>query len=72
MAQLERFQMLIGGKAVDAASGKTFESQNPYTGEPWALIPDGGPEDVEVRHISHPAPRGPVHDLPEFLGVHGR
>jgi aldehyde dehydrogenase (NAD+) len=48
MAQLERFQMLIGGKAVDAASGKTFESQNPYTGEPWALIPDGGPEDVDL------------------------
>ena len=48
MAQLERFQMLIGGKSVDAASGKTFESQNPYTGEPWALIPDGGPEDVDL------------------------
>jgi aldehyde dehydrogenase (NAD+) len=47
MAQLERFRMLIGGEAVDAASGRTFESQNPYTGEPWALIPDGGPEDVD-------------------------
>jgi acyl-CoA reductase-like NAD-dependent aldehyde dehydrogenase len=48
MAELERFRMLIGGKAVDAASGKTFESQNPYTGEPWATVPDGGPEDVDA------------------------
>ncbi|MGD9526315.1 aldehyde dehydrogenase [Pseudonocardia sp.] len=45
---LERFQMLIAGKAVDALSGRTFESQNPYTGEPWAVLPDGGPEDVDA------------------------
>ncbi|MCD2196889.1 aldehyde dehydrogenase [Actinomycetospora endophytica] len=47
MADLEQFRMLIGGKAVDAISGRTFESQNPYTGENWASIPDGGPEDVD-------------------------
>src|SRR6201999_1461448 len=29
-------------------SGRTFESENPYTGEPWAVIPDGGPEDVDA------------------------
>jgi acyl-CoA reductase-like NAD-dependent aldehyde dehydrogenase len=46
--QLERFQMVIGGKPVDALSGKTFESQNPYTGEPWAQVPDGGPEDIDA------------------------
>jgi acyl-CoA reductase-like NAD-dependent aldehyde dehydrogenase len=40
--------MLIGGKATGAISGKTFESQNPYTGLPWALVPDGGPEDVDA------------------------
>lgn len=48
MAELEQFRMLIGGEAVDAASGTTFESQNPYTGESWATIPDGGPEDVDA------------------------
>ncbi|MBV9919378.1 MAG: aldehyde dehydrogenase family protein, partial [Pseudonocardia sp.] len=48
MAELEKFSMLIGGKAVGALSGKTFQSQNPYTGEPWAEIPDGGPEDVDA------------------------
>jgi aldehyde dehydrogenase (NAD+) len=45
---MERFQMLVGGQAVDAISGRTFESQNPYTGGPWAVVPDGGPEDVDA------------------------
>ncbi|MDT7618836.1 MAG: (Z)-2-((N-methylformamido)methylene)-5-hydroxybutyrolactone dehydrogenase [Pseudonocardiales bacterium] len=48
MAELERFRMLIGGQAVDAVSGSTFESQNPYTGEAWAQVPDGGPADVDA------------------------
>ncbi len=48
MADLEPFRMLIGGKPVDALSGRTFESQNPYTGRAWARIPDGGPEDVDA------------------------
>ncbi|HEY2270256.1 MAG TPA: aldehyde dehydrogenase [Streptosporangiaceae bacterium] len=46
--QLETFRMLIGGKPVDAMSGKTFQSENPYTGRPWAVVPDGGPEDVDA------------------------
>lgn len=45
---MERFRMLIGGEAVDARSGSTFDSQNPYTGQPWAQVPDGGPEDVDA------------------------
>jgi acyl-CoA reductase-like NAD-dependent aldehyde dehydrogenase len=45
---VEQFRMLIGGKAVDAISGRTFESQNPYTGRPWASVPDGGPDDVDA------------------------
>jgi acyl-CoA reductase-like NAD-dependent aldehyde dehydrogenase len=48
VADLEHFRMVIGGKPVDALSGRTFESQNPYTGEPWAVVPDGGPEDVDA------------------------
>src|SRR4051812_36506386 len=46
--ELQRFSMLIGGRAVDAISGATFESQNPYTGQAWALVPDGGPADVDA------------------------
>ena len=48
MSDLEKFRMLIGGRAVDAASGKTFESQNPYTGASWASVPDGGRDDVDA------------------------
>jgi aldehyde dehydrogenase (NAD+) len=48
VAERERFRMTIGGKPVDAVSGRTFASPNPYTGEAWADIPDGGPEDVDL------------------------
>ncbi|MBO0874605.1 MAG: aldehyde dehydrogenase [Pseudonocardia sp.] len=47
-SELERFRMLIGGKAVDALSGATFESRNPFSGHPWAVIPDGGEQDVDA------------------------
>jgi acyl-CoA reductase-like NAD-dependent aldehyde dehydrogenase len=46
--ELTQFKMVIGGKAVDAISGRTFESQNPFTGRPWSLVPDGSPEDVDA------------------------
>ena len=45
---LETFKLFINGKNVDALSGKTFESLNPYTGKPWARLADGGPEDVDA------------------------
>ncbi|MEJ8278876.1 aldehyde dehydrogenase [Pseudonocardia spirodelae] len=48
MAELETFRMLIGGKPADAASGRTFETQNPFTGEPWATVPDCGTDDVDT------------------------
>jgi acyl-CoA reductase-like NAD-dependent aldehyde dehydrogenase len=48
MAELETFRMLIGGKPSDAASGRTFETQNPFTGAPWATVPDCGPDDVDT------------------------
>ena len=48
MAQLEQFQMVINGKWVGSSSGETFESFNPFTAQPWALIPKGGAEDVDA------------------------
>lgn len=48
MPDLESFRLTIDGRGVDAVSGKTFESQNPYTGLPWAVIPDGGPDDIDA------------------------
>jgi aldehyde dehydrogenase (NAD+) len=45
--QLEEFKLFINGRSVDARSGKTFESQNPYLGRPWARMADGSPEDID-------------------------
>jgi len=39
--------MYVGGRWVDASAGGHFESDDPYRGEPWALIPRGSAEDVE-------------------------
>lgn len=44
---LERYQMLIDGAWVDASDGRTFESCNPTTGEPWAVIPEASAADVD-------------------------
>src|SRR5580704_17816699 len=40
-------QLLINGKWVDAASGKTFASFNPATGEVLAQIAEGDREDID-------------------------
>ena len=44
---LPRQQMFIGGKWTDSASGEYFESFDPFTAKPWALIPRGNAEDVD-------------------------
>ena len=44
---LARYKMFIGGEWVDAASGETFPSDNPFTGKPWALIPRGSAQDAD-------------------------
>jgi acyl-CoA reductase-like NAD-dependent aldehyde dehydrogenase len=44
---MQRYQMFIDGHWVDSASGERFETENPYTGQPWATIPRGTTEDVD-------------------------
>jgi (Z)-2-((N-methylformamido)methylene)-5-hydroxybutyrolactone dehydrogenase len=39
--------MYVGGQWVDASAGGHFESDDPYCGEPWALIPRGSAEDAD-------------------------
>jgi acyl-CoA reductase-like NAD-dependent aldehyde dehydrogenase len=46
-ASLAQYKMFIGGAWTGAASGATFETINPYTGKPWALIPRAGADDVD-------------------------
>ncbi len=41
------FQNYIGGEWVDAASGETFESLSPATGEVLGTFPKSGPADVD-------------------------
>ncbi|HVH79665.1 MAG TPA: aldehyde dehydrogenase family protein, partial [Stellaceae bacterium] len=40
-------RMLINGEWVRAASGKTFESRNPATGELLAIVAEGDKEDID-------------------------
>ena len=44
-AQLVQFDLLIGGESSSAASGSTYDSVDPFTGRPWARVPDGGAAD---------------------------
>ena len=43
-----RLGMLIGGKLVPAASGKTFPVYNPATGTVIANVPEGEKADVDL------------------------
>ena len=40
-------QLFVNGQWTDAASGKTFETPNPATGETLASIAEGGAEDID-------------------------
>ena len=42
-----RYRMYIDGDWVDAQSGETFETVDPYTGDTWAVVPRAGPDDVD-------------------------
>jgi aldehyde dehydrogenase (NAD+) len=41
------FKNFIGGEWTDAATGETFESSSPATGETLGVFPKSGPEDVD-------------------------
>uniref|UniRef100_UPI00356391A0 aldehyde dehydrogenase family protein n=1 Tax=Immundisolibacter sp. TaxID=1934948 RepID=UPI00356391A0 len=45
---MQRFPLYIGGEFRDSASGAWFDTENPYTLEPWAQIARGGPADVDA------------------------
>jgi aldehyde dehydrogenase (NAD+) len=40
--------MLIDGERVEARDGRRFDVLNPATGEVYAAVPEGGPEDVDL------------------------
>ncbi len=59
-------KMLVGGKWVEAASGKTFETRNPATGEVLAHVAEGAREDIDraVKAARRAFEQGP---WPEML-----
>jgi acyl-CoA reductase-like NAD-dependent aldehyde dehydrogenase len=46
--EVRSYQMLIGGEWVNAQSGRTFESINPFTGKAWATFPEANQDDVDA------------------------
>jgi len=62
---MQKYQMYIEGEYVDSASGKWFDSFNPYTGDPWAQIAQGNAEDVDraVRAAHKAYTEGPWSEM---------
>ena len=58
---IRNYRMLVDGEWVDAGSGESFESVNPYTGRVWATAPEAGEEDVDraVRAARRALDEGP-------------
>jgi aldehyde dehydrogenase (NAD+) len=44
---MEHFTLYIDGRSVPSESGRTYDTLDPYTGEPWAQAADGTAEDVD-------------------------
>ena len=63
---MQKYQTFINGKWVDAAGGQVFETVNPYTTLPWALIPRCGSMDVDaaVRAARMAFEKGEWADMP--------
>jgi len=47
-SQLAQYRMVIDGTPAGAASGRTYDSIDPFTGQPWAQVPDAGEADVDA------------------------
>src|SRR5689334_5483860 len=45
---MTRYPMLIDGKEHQPSTGDWFDSFNPFTGQPWAQVARGAPEDVDA------------------------
>jgi aldehyde dehydrogenase (NAD+) len=45
---VERFNLYIDGKSVPSVAGRGYESIDPYTGQPWARVADGGAADIDL------------------------
>lgn len=61
---MQTYQLYIDGRRCEPAGGEYFESFDPYTGKPWALIPKGTAADVErAVEAADRAFNGPWHAM---------
>ncbi len=50
-------RLFVGGEFVDAVSGETFESRDPFTGDVVSEVAAGGPSDTrQAVERPHPFP----------------
>ena len=45
--ELPQYELHVAGGSLPPADGRFYETVDPYTGEPWALVPDAGEADVD-------------------------
>jgi aldehyde dehydrogenase (NAD+) len=45
--ELPQYELYVAGGSFPPAAGRFYETIDPYTGEPWARVPDAGDEDVD-------------------------
>jgi (Z)-2-((N-methylformamido)methylene)-5-hydroxybutyrolactone dehydrogenase len=65
MGEMRKYEMLIGGKWCAAAGGETFQTDDPYLGGPWAVLPRAGAADVDRAVSSASAAFG----SPDWRGI---
>ncbi len=46
-AAMNRYQLFINNEWVDSSSGETFDSLDPFSGEPWAVVSRANAKDVD-------------------------
>jgi acyl-CoA reductase-like NAD-dependent aldehyde dehydrogenase len=62
---LKHPDLYIGGQWVKAAEGKRFDTENPFTGKPWASIADAAPGDADrAVGAARAALEGPWGNMP--------
>ena len=57
-AQLPHFSLVIDGQLTEPASGRSYESIDPFSGTPWATAADLGEADVNRAVCGRPARAG--------------
>ena len=45
--ELPQYELHVAGGSLAPAGGRFYETVDPYTGEPWARVPDADEQDVD-------------------------